>query len=51
MRTRVDQSRPWLIWIASVATPLFCAAGIATFMVWVPIALDNPEDHATLAES
>jgi hypothetical protein len=51
MRTRVDQTPRWLIWIASVATPLFSAAGIAAFMAWVPTALDNPKDHATLAES
>lgn len=49
MRAQVDQS-PHLLLIASVATTLFCAAGIAAFMAWMPTALDNPKDHATLTE-
>jgi hypothetical protein len=49
MRTQVDQSPHSLMWIASVATALFCAAGIAAFMAWMPPAIANPED-ATLAE-
>jgi hypothetical protein len=39
------------MWIASVATTLFCAAGIAAFMAWMPTAIGNPEDHPTLTES
>jgi hypothetical protein len=38
------------MWIASVATTLFCAASIAAFMAWMPTAIGNPEDHATLTE-
>jgi uncharacterized iron-regulated membrane protein len=37
------------MWIASVA--LFCAAGIAVFMTWMPTAVGNLEDHATLGGS
>jgi len=29
---------------------LLCAAGIAAFMAWMPTAIDNPKDHATLTE-
>jgi hypothetical protein len=36
------------MWIASVATTLFCAAAIAAFMAWMPTAIGNPKDHATL---
>jgi len=50
MRTQVDQSPHLLLWIASVATTLLCAAGIAAFMAWMPTAIDNPKDHATLTE-
>jgi len=50
MQTQVDQSPRLLLWIASVATTLFCAAGIAAFMAWMPTAISNPEDHATLTE-
>jgi hypothetical protein len=49
MRTQVDQSRHFLVWIASVATTLFCAA-IAVFIAWTPTATGNPKDHTTLAE-
>ena len=49
MRTQVDQSPHLLMWIASVATTLLCAATIAAFMAWMPTAIGNPEDHATPA--
>ena len=48
MRTQVAQSPHLLMWIASVATTLFCSAGIAAFMAWAPTAIGNPKDHAML---
>ena len=50
MRTQVDQYPHLSMWIASVAF-LFVAAGIAAFMTWMPTAIGNPKDHATLAAS
>ena len=34
------------MWIAGVAS--LCAAGIAAFIMWMPTAIGNPKDHATL---
>jgi len=48
MRTQVDQYPHLALWIASVA--LFCVAGIAALVLWMPTAIGNPNDHATLAE-
>jgi hypothetical protein len=47
MPTQVDQSPHLLVWIASVATTFFCAAGFAAFMAWMPTAIGNPEDRAS----
>ena len=47
MRTQVDQHPHLSMWIASVG--FLCAAGIAAFMTWMPTAIGNPKDHATLA--
>jgi len=49
MRTQVDQYPHLALWIASVA--LFCVAGIAALVMWIPTAIGNPEDRATLAGS
>jgi hypothetical protein len=49
-RTQVDQSPNLPIWIATVATTLLCAAGIAAFMAWLPTATGNPNDDDTLTE-
>jgi len=49
MRTQVDRYPHLAIWIASVA--LFCVAGIAALVMWIPTAIGNPKDHATLAGS
>ena len=49
-RTQVDRSLHLPIWIANVATTLLCAAGIASFMAWVPTASGNPDEDTSLAE-
>ena len=49
MRTQVDQYPHLALWIASVA--LFCVAGIAALVMWIPTAIGNPEDGVTLAGS
>lgn len=49
MRTQVDQYPHLALWIASVV--LFCVAGIAALVLWIPTAIGNPEDRATLAGS
>ena len=48
MRTQVGQYPHLAMWIAGVA--LFCVAGIAALITWMPTAIGNPNDHATLAE-
>ena len=50
MRTQVERSPHLLMWIASVAIPLFCAAGIAAFVAWTPTAIGNSKDYATSTE-
>ena len=49
-RTQVDRSPHLPIWIANVATTLLCAAGIASFMAWVPTASGNPDKGTSLSE-
>lgn len=49
MRTLVERSPHLLVWVASVATTLLCATGIAVSIAWMPTATGNPKDHATLA--
>lgn len=49
-RTQVDRSPHWPIWIANFATTLLSAAGIAAYMAWLPTAIGNPADGATLSE-
>jgi hypothetical protein len=49
-RMQVDRSPHWPIWIANVATTLLSAAGIAAYMAWLPTAIGNPADGATLTE-
>ena len=49
-RTQVDRSPHLPIWIASVATTLLCAAGIAAFMAWLPAAIGNPNDDVGLGD-
>jgi len=51
MRTQADRSPHLLIWIAGVATSLFCAAGIAAVIAWMPTAIGSPKDQASLTES
>jgi len=49
VRTQLDRFPHQLTWIASVATALLCAVVTAAFMVWMPTAIGNPEDHAAPA--
>jgi hypothetical protein len=49
-RTQVDRSLHLPIWIANAATTLLCAAGIASFMAWVPTASGNPDKDTSLSE-
>jgi hypothetical protein len=49
-RTQIDRSPHLPIWIANVATTLLCAAGIASFMAWVPTASGNPDADTSLSE-
>jgi hypothetical protein len=51
VRTQLDHFPHQLTWIASVATALLCAVVTAAFMAWMPTAIGDPKDHATLAES
>ena len=49
-RTQIDRSPHLPIWIANVATTLFCAAGITWFMAWVPTASGNLDEATSLSE-
>jgi hypothetical protein len=49
-RKQVDRSPHLPIWIANVATTLLCAAGVASFMAWVPTASGYPDEDTSLSE-
>lgn len=44
MDTQAAKLSPILLWTAGVALILFCAAGIAAFMGWIPNSSGNPGD-------
>jgi len=49
-RTQVDRSPHLPIWIANAATTLLCAAGIASFIAWLPTASGEPDEDTFLSE-
>ena len=48
METQVTKSPHSLMWIVGIAIILFCAAGIAAIMGWIPTSMGHPNDNATL---
>jgi outer membrane lipoprotein SlyB len=44
METQAKKFPPILIWTAGVALTLFCAAGIAAFMGWIPASMGGTRD-------
>jgi outer membrane lipoprotein SlyB len=49
MQTELNKSPHALMWIAGIAITLFCAAGIAAIMGWIPASTGSPGDAAKLA--
>jgi outer membrane lipoprotein SlyB len=57
METQVDKIEPQsgqfpqaIIWIAGIALTLFCAAGIAAFMGWIPNSIGGPSDKVAVGQ-
>jgi outer membrane lipoprotein SlyB len=50
MQTQVINKSPHpLIWVTGIAVILFCVAGLAAFMGWIPTSIGSPADNAKLA--
>ncbi len=47
---KANKSPHLLIWIAGIAVILFCAAGIAAIMGWIPTSMGGAKDDAALAK-
>jgi len=43
METQVSKSPHPLIWVAAIAVIVFCGAGVAAVMGWIPTSLGQPE--------
>ena len=50
METQVNKSPHPLMWIAGIAIILFCTAGIAAIMGWIPTSMGHPSDGAALTQ-
>jgi outer membrane lipoprotein SlyB len=49
METQTMKSPHPLVWVAAIALIVFCGAGIAAFMGWIPTSMGKPADDAALA--
>jgi outer membrane lipoprotein SlyB len=50
MQTQVISKSPHpLMWVTGIAIILFCVAGLAAFMGWIPSSIGSTTDNATLA--
>ena len=47
---KANKSPHLLIWIAGIAVILFCAAGIAAIMGWIPTSIGGASDSAALTK-
>jgi outer membrane lipoprotein SlyB len=50
METQAIKSPHPLVWVAAIALIVFCGAGIAAFMGWIPTSIGKPADDAALAK-
>ena len=48
METQAKKFSPILLWTASIALTVFCAAGIAAFMGWIPASMGGTRDGIRL---
>jgi outer membrane lipoprotein SlyB len=49
METQTKTSRHPMLWIAGVAITLFCAAGVAAIMGWIPTSIGQSHEAVVLA--
>ncbi len=49
MQTQTSNSRHTMLWIVGIAIILFCAAGIAAIMGWIPTSIAGGASSANLA--
>lgn len=50
METQQSKSPHPLMWVAAIALIVFCAAGVAAVMGWIPTSLGQPDDAALAAQ-
>jgi outer membrane lipoprotein SlyB len=50
MEIQASKSPHPLAWVAAIALILFCGAGVAALMGWIPISIGKPDEH-TLAQA
>lgn len=43
METRTNETSQLLVWIAAISLIVFCGAGVAALMGWIPVSLGKPE--------
>lgn len=43
METRTSETSQILVWIAAISLIVFCGAGVAALMGWIPVSLGKPE--------
>lgn len=51
MEAQASKSPHPLIWVAAVALIVFCAAGFAALMGWIPISSATPDEHSLTQSS
>jgi outer membrane lipoprotein SlyB len=51
METQANKFPHPLIWIAGIAITVFCAAGVAAIMGWIPTSMGGPSDNAATPQA
>ena len=46
METQASKSPHPLVWVAAIALIVFCGAGVAALMGWIPTSMGKPDEHA-----
>src|SRR4051794_1100115 len=49
METQSSKSPHPMVWVAAIAVVVFCGAGAAAFLGWIPSSMSTPAEDAKLA--
>jgi outer membrane lipoprotein SlyB len=50
METQSSKSPHPMVWVAAIAVVVFCGAGAAAFLGWIPSSMSTPAEEARLAK-